>query len=144
MQEYYTVQVLDEPGTLLINGDICHIYLEGEIVLIDNKTRKQQFTAYSSIPANLKSETIFPDGFWLPGDTMRVEHGRWFNLSRPKLVAHPLALFAWHIERNRISPQMIEAGSFLLDYPFYANKNRANLSINLPQNDTLNCANKVK
>lgn len=124
MQEYYTIQVLNEPGTLLINGDHCLILLDEEVILIDNVTLAQQFAAWPSIVADQKSETIFPPGFWQPGDTMRRAHGRWFNLSAPRLGHHPLALFAWHVERNQLSPQLIEAGSFQLDYPFYASSNR--------------------
>ena len=131
MQEYYTVQVLDEPGTLLINGEQCRILLDEEVILIDNLTRKQQFAAWPSILADQPSASIFPPGFWQPGDSMRLAHGRWFNLSDPKLGHHPLALFAFHLERNRISTQLIEAtgplgGSFQLDYPFYASSSRAN------------------
>lgn len=120
---HYTVELLSEPGTLIINGDRCRIIVGSDVVLIDNETRGQQFAAYAWIFENQVSETIFPSGFWQPGNTMRQDHGRWFNLGQIRLSDHPLALFAWHVERNRISPQQLESGDFYLDYPFYAIEN---------------------
>ncbi len=117
-QEFYTIDVLDEPGTFLINGEHCRICHEDEVVLIDNLTLSQQFSAYAWIFENEPSETIFPRGFWQPYDRMCRVHGRWFNLNTIKLGYHPLALFAWYLERNQITPQMIDAGQFNLDYPF--------------------------
>lgn len=52
-------------------------------------------------------------------------------IKKRRLGHHPLALFAWYVERNRILPQMIEARSFQLDYPFYASKNYASPLIKL-------------